>query len=400
LTSLTRIPHVDADRAEKLQTAARTSTASLTGELAEQLMRQSAEEVRLSQQAEARLAKLLEQAFDVLPAGGHQQLLTIPGIGHRTAAALVAKIVSIDRFQTPADLVNYFGGFPEENTSGVNKQGQPIPQGTQRMSAKGNDLVRSLLWMACQSAIQCNPAIRALYARQKAKGKRGDVALGHCFRKLLHLVYAVWKTNRPFDPKHFPWEPRSAQTAAGEPAAPPPQSISEQSAVVPSIKPEAEQPVVTVEAQEDAAGLTGQSPIVTEVTAASIQQTTRTVPQDSASSKQFVGGINFAQVRRQIRLSDVLEDLGQLQRLRGSTAQRTGPCPIHEPEQTEGRHFSVHLDKGVFRCFHPACGAQGNVLDFWAAFKHLPLRDAAIDLADRYLPQHSAQPTLTQERHP
>ena len=37
----------------------------------------------------------------------------------------------------------------------------------------------------------------------------GDVAIGHCMRKLLHLVFAVWKTNRPFDEKHFPWEPPS-----------------------------------------------------------------------------------------------------------------------------------------------------------------------------------------------
>ena len=74
--------------------------------------------------------------------------MTIPGIGRRTAAALVAKIVSLDRFETPAKLVSYFGGFPEENTSGVTKQNQPIPQGTPHMSPQGNDLVRSLLWMA------------------------------------------------------------------------------------------------------------------------------------------------------------------------------------------------------------------------------------------------------------
>jgi hypothetical protein len=26
-------------------------------------------------------------------------------------------------------------------------------------------------------------------------------------RKLLHLVFAVWKTGKPFDPNHYPWEP-------------------------------------------------------------------------------------------------------------------------------------------------------------------------------------------------
>src|SRR5208337_3486262 len=71
---------------------------------------------------------------------------------------------------------------------------------------KGNDLVRFYLWNAARTAIQHNPAIRALYRRLRAKGKRGDVAFGHCMRKLLHLVYAVWKTDRPFDKEHFPWE--------------------------------------------------------------------------------------------------------------------------------------------------------------------------------------------------
>src|SRR6059058_4030410 len=87
------------------------------------------------------------------------------------------------------------------------------------MSRKGNDLVRSYLWNAARSAIQHNPAVRALYRRLRAKGKRGDVAMGHCMRKLLHLVYAVWKTDRPFDKGHYPWEPSSESQSP--PPAPP-----------------------------------------------------------------------------------------------------------------------------------------------------------------------------------
>src|SRR5208337_5692135 len=86
------------------------------------------------------------------------------------------------------------------------QHGKPLPPGTLIMSPKGNDLVRFYLWNAARTAIQHNPAIRALYRRLRAKGKRGDVAFGHCMRKLLHLVYAVWKTDRPFDKEHFPWE--------------------------------------------------------------------------------------------------------------------------------------------------------------------------------------------------
>ena len=147
---------------------------------------------------------MLIAAFADLPDSPHARILTIPGIGEATAAALVAKVVDIDRFETPDHLVSYFGVFPEESSSGVDKRGRPLPPGTLVMSRKGNDLVRSYLWNAARSAIRHNPAIRALYRRLRAKGKRGDVAIGHCMRKLLHLVYAVWKTDRPFDKDHSP----------------------------------------------------------------------------------------------------------------------------------------------------------------------------------------------------
>ena len=70
--------------------------------------------------------------------------------------------------------------------------------------------------MATKSAIVHNPAVRPLYRRLRAKGKRGDVSLGHCARKLLHLVFAIWKSNRPFDPNHYPWDGDEAPTTADE----------------------------------------------------------------------------------------------------------------------------------------------------------------------------------------
>ncbi len=85
------------------------------------------------------------------------------------------------------------------------------------MSRKGNDLVRHYLWNAARSAIVHNPAIGALYRRLRAKGKRGDTALGQCMRKMLHLVYAVWKTNRPFEDNLYPTD--TDNDAATPPAA-------------------------------------------------------------------------------------------------------------------------------------------------------------------------------------
>ncbi len=75
------------------------------------------------------------------------------------------------------------------------------------VSRRGNDLVRRYLWMAALSVVRFNPAVRALYARVVAKHpNRKAVAVGHAMRKLLHLAFAVWKTRRPFDAAHFPWD--------------------------------------------------------------------------------------------------------------------------------------------------------------------------------------------------
>ena len=135
-----------------------------------------------------------------MPDESVKQILTIPGIGKRTAAILAAKIKSIDRFSSPEKLVGYFGFFPEESSSGVDKLGRPLTSLVSRMSAKGNDLARGYLWMATKSAVVHNPAVKPLYARLRSKGKRGDVTLGHCTRKLLHLVFAVTdrRGNRPY----------------------------------------------------------------------------------------------------------------------------------------------------------------------------------------------------------
>jgi transposase InsO family protein len=91
--------------------------------------------------------------------------------------------------------------------------------------------------------------------------------------------------------------------------------------------------------------------------------------------------VDFAALRKSVTMEQVLKQLNWLDRLRGST-QRRGPCPIHDRDGSpeRGRAFSVNVPRGVFRCFHPQCQAQGNTLDLWAAVHGLPLRDAVLHL--------------------
>lgn len=216
LETLLKIPHLAADLAETLRAAAATSTASNRGPIAAELIRQKVHAIRQEQAAFAALEDLVEQAWQLLPEGPARRVRTIKGIGPQTTAALVAKIVSIDRFATPTALIGYFGIFPEEvDVSGTDRQGNP-KRGTQtRMSRKGNDLVRRLLYTAAQCAVQWNPPVKALFARQRAQDKEYNLCIGHCMAKLLRQVFAVWTKDCDFDP-HFESRPKAAKLPANE----------------------------------------------------------------------------------------------------------------------------------------------------------------------------------------
>ncbi|MDZ4847903.1 MAG: transposase [Pirellulaceae bacterium] len=214
LSLLKLIPYLKGNVAEKLHAAAKESVGSLKGDFAEKLVLHAVEQLETELKQQASLENLLAAAYDALPITSHSQIMTIPGIGKATAAVLVAKMISITRFRTPENLVGYFGIFPKEESSGVDKSGKPLPLGTQHMSHKGSDIVRKYLWNAAKSAIQHNPAVRALYARLRAKGVRGDVALGHCMRKLLHQVFGVWSSGQPYDETKS-LGPNQAKVAAG-----------------------------------------------------------------------------------------------------------------------------------------------------------------------------------------
>jgi putative transposase len=97
-----------------------------------------------------------------------------------------------------------------------------------------------------------------------------------------------------------------------------------------------------------------------------------------------IESIDFAALRRQVTIEQVLRHLGHLDSLRGSGPQRRGPCPVHGSSHAGSRSFSVNFEKNVFRCFSPECGAHGNVLDLWAAVHHLPLGEAARHLAQTF----------------
>ncbi len=126
-----------------------------------------------------------------------QELLTsIPGIADLTAAKLLAEIPSLERFDGAPQLAAYAGLTPRKHQSGssVFRRG--------RMSKTGNAHLRRALYMPALVALRWNPIVQVFAERLRQRGKHKMVIVGAVMRKLLHIVYGVLKTGRPFDPNY------------------------------------------------------------------------------------------------------------------------------------------------------------------------------------------------------
>lgn len=109
LSSIAKIKFIPAGMPEKRHDAAKRSVGTLRGDAVEGLIIELVGDLQHSLAKEKRWHELLTEAFDTLPAGAHHQIVTIKGIGKQTAAAIVATVIDIARFETDKQLVGYYG---------------------------------------------------------------------------------------------------------------------------------------------------------------------------------------------------------------------------------------------------------------------------------------------------
>lgn len=128
-------------------------------------------------------------------------LRTIPGLGPATAPAIYAEIGAIQRFTNSEQLVALVGVDPQLHQSGQTA-------GQIKMSKRGSPYLRQAIWHAALTASRLDPMFRAIYERQRPRGKHHLVALSHVANKLTRVVYAVLKGQRPYEP-HCPRTERS-----------------------------------------------------------------------------------------------------------------------------------------------------------------------------------------------
>lgn len=147
----------------------------------------------------AKLEKAIAACVKQYPALQHSYdlLMSIPGIGMVSAWLLLAELPNLKTFQSPKELVAYVGLNPKLKQSGESR-GRYTP-----ISKTGHSLLRKKLYFAGIAAKKGNPLIKPLCDRMVASGKQKKEAVIAAMRKLLHLVYGILKSGKPFDPHYL-----------------------------------------------------------------------------------------------------------------------------------------------------------------------------------------------------
>ncbi len=117
-------------------------------------------------------------------------VLSIPGIGERTALALLIRMPELGRISRE-EAAALAGLAPFDHDSGKYKGQRHIAGGRGRLR-------RSLFAAALPAAFRWNKALIDLYARLTAKGKAHNAALVACARKLLIYANTVVQRGTPW----------------------------------------------------------------------------------------------------------------------------------------------------------------------------------------------------------
>lgn len=145
--------------------------------------------------------QVLEEQLEGLSDEEHEsmmkKIMSVVGIGSKTAQALLSATGGLHHFEYDRQLAKFIGIVPQSHDSGssVRYRG-PITK-------KGNSELRACLYMAARSARRFNLACKELYERLRSNGKCHRQAMVAVMNKLIRQIFAVVKNDKPFDNYYY-----------------------------------------------------------------------------------------------------------------------------------------------------------------------------------------------------
>ena len=149
--------------------------------------------IRLIHELDAEIAEIEEQIQSLMEELD-SPITTIPGLGFRMAAMILAEVGDFTRFDSPDKLLAYSGMSPSTYQSGQLKNCYP------HMEKRGSRYLRYALYNATKYVCHWDSTFAAYLAKKRAEGKHYNVAISHAAKKLVRLIFALQKSGQPYCP--------------------------------------------------------------------------------------------------------------------------------------------------------------------------------------------------------
>lgn len=120
-------------------------------------------------------------------------ICSVSGVGLLTAVTVLGETNGFDLIRNKRQLASYAGYDVKEKQSGTSVKGKP------KISKKGNKHLRRAMHLPALAAIQHDERFKAIYARLVSKHGIKMKAAVAVQRRLLEMIYTVYKKNTPYD---------------------------------------------------------------------------------------------------------------------------------------------------------------------------------------------------------
>lgn len=124
-----------------------------------------------------------------------ERITTIPGVGLTTAISVIAETYGFSLIENQRQLISYAGLDVKHNDSGTKR-------GKTEITKSGNNHLRKALYFPALVAIKFNPVLENLYNRIMERTKIKMVGVVAVMRKLLILIFTIWKKETTFNFNH------------------------------------------------------------------------------------------------------------------------------------------------------------------------------------------------------
>jgi transposase len=149
--------------------------------------------IRLIRELDAEIEEI-ENEINSIMDKVHSPITTIPGIGTRMGAMILAEVGDFNNFDSADKILAYAGMSPSTYQSGQ------LTSSYSHMEKRGSRYLRYAIFNATKYVCMWDPTFVAYLAKKRAEGKHYNVAISHAAKKLMRLIYALERSGHPYRP--------------------------------------------------------------------------------------------------------------------------------------------------------------------------------------------------------